>query len=92
MQQVLDDWAAAFKKEDAGKVAMHHKSVATPLPRGNDKFQEMQNLAKPDEEIKIKEPAAYTAPVSSSNRKLRDIRRFITQVITAIRAEAAAGT
>src|SRR6476660_866846 len=56
MQQVL--WAAAFNKEDAGKVAMHYKSSATLFPPGNDMLQGRQNVAKPDEEIKIREPVA----------------------------------
>ena len=60
MQQVLDDWAAAFNKEDAGKVAMHYKSDATLFPPGNDMLQGRQNVAKPDEEIKIREPVAST--------------------------------
>ena len=55
MQQVLDDWAAAFNKEDAGKLAMHYKSDATLFPPGNDMLQGRQNVAKPDEEIEIRE-------------------------------------
>ena len=58
MRQVLDDWAAAFNKEDAGKVATHYKSDATLFPPGNDMLQRRQNVAKPDEEIKIREPVA----------------------------------
>jgi ketosteroid isomerase-like protein len=58
MQQVLDDWAAAFNKEDAGKVAMHYKSDATLFPSGNDMLQGRRNVAKPDEGIKIREPVA----------------------------------
>jgi hypothetical protein len=57
VQQMLDDWAAAFN-EDAGKVAMHYKSDATLFPPGNDMLQGRQNAAKPDEEIKIREPVA----------------------------------
>jgi hypothetical protein len=58
MQQVLEDWAAAFNTEDAGKVAMHYKSDATLFPPGNDMLQRRQNVAKPDEEIKIRELVA----------------------------------
>jgi ketosteroid isomerase-like protein len=47
MQQVLDDWAAAFNKEDTGKVAMHYKSDVTLFPSGNDMLQGRQNAAKP---------------------------------------------
>jgi ketosteroid isomerase-like protein len=39
MQQVLDDWAAAFNEEDAGKVAMHYKSDVTLSPPGNEMLQ-----------------------------------------------------
>ena len=58
MQQVLDDWTAAFNMENAGKVAMHYKSDATLFPPDNDVLQGRQNVAKPDEEIKIREPVA----------------------------------
>jgi hypothetical protein len=51
----IDDWAAAFNKEDAGKVAVHYRSDATLFPPGNDELQGRQNVAKPDEEIKIRE-------------------------------------
>jgi hypothetical protein len=60
MQQMLDDWTAAFNMENAGKVAMHYKSDATLFPPGNDVLQGRQNVAKPDEEIKIREPVAST--------------------------------
>ena len=46
----------SFNKEDAGKVAMHYKSDATLSPPGNDMLQGRQNVAKPGEEIEIREP------------------------------------
>jgi hypothetical protein len=59
-QRVVDDRAAAFNKEDAGKLAMHYKSDATLFPPGNDMLQGRQNVAKPDEEIEIRQPVAST--------------------------------
>ena len=44
MQQTLDDWAAAFNKGDAAKVAMYYKSDATLFPPGNDMLQGRQNI------------------------------------------------
>ena len=52
MQQVLDDWAAAVNKEDAGKVAMHYKSDATLFPlattcfKGGRKWQNPMRRSK----------------------------------------------
>jgi hypothetical protein len=58
MQQARADWATAFNKEEAGKVATHYKSDATLSPPGNDMLQGWQNVAKPGEEIKIRERVA----------------------------------
>ena len=54
MQQVLDDWAAAFNKEDTGKVAMHYKSdvtlfhLATTCFKGGRTRQNPMRRSKPE--------------------------------------------
>jgi uncharacterized protein (TIGR02246 family) len=44
MQKMADDWAAAFNKGDAAKVASFYKSDATVFPPGADMIHGRQNI------------------------------------------------